>query len=208
MSSVGRPVKPGKPVPLDGGVRLEVQPGMGGMHKSHDVQIPLVRKLVVQAADDMQLGRPTRLGFGGARDDLLVAHDVAFGAFQIGAKCAKHATINANVRRVKVRVDVVSMRNSILSGSRTRFASAPSASRVRILIEKDFAVPSNDSRRPASTLARMSARRFSGLVMLRFSNDSSATQYIIQPPPQTRAAPAATRGGQTGRIVAFLLSTK
>src|SRR5262249_28268889 len=39
--------------------------------------------------------------------DLLVAHDVAFGAFQVGPKGAERAAVNADVGGVQVRVDVV-----------------------------------------------------------------------------------------------------
>ena len=38
-----------------------------------DVEIPLVRQLVVQPADDVQFGRALAVGLGGPLDDLLVA---------------------------------------------------------------------------------------------------------------------------------------
>ena len=65
--------QPAEPVPLDGRVRLEVQPRMRLVDDADDVEIPVVGQLVVQAADDVQLGRAAALGLGGALEDLLVA---------------------------------------------------------------------------------------------------------------------------------------
>ena len=65
--------QPGEPVPLDRRVRLQVQPRMGLVDDADDVQIPLVGQLVVQPADDVQLGGAAALGLGGALEDLLVA---------------------------------------------------------------------------------------------------------------------------------------
>ena len=45
--------------------------------------------------------------FAAAGEDLLVAHHVALGVAQVGAKRAEGAAIDADVRRVQVRVDVV-----------------------------------------------------------------------------------------------------
>ena len=58
--------QPCEPVPLDGRVRLQVQPRMGLVDDADDVQIPVVRQLVVQPADDVQLGGAAALGLGGA----------------------------------------------------------------------------------------------------------------------------------------------
>ena len=54
----------GEPVPLDGRVRLQVQPGMGLVDDTDDVQIPLVGELVVQTADNVQLGGAAALRLG------------------------------------------------------------------------------------------------------------------------------------------------
>ena len=45
--------------------------------------------------------------FAPAGEDLLVAHQVALGAAQVGAERAEHAAVDADVRRVQMRVDVV-----------------------------------------------------------------------------------------------------
>ena len=65
--------QPREPVPLDRRVRLQVQPRIGLVDDADDVQIPLVGQLVVQAADDVQLGGAAAVGLGGALEDLLVA---------------------------------------------------------------------------------------------------------------------------------------
>ena len=62
---------------------------------------------MVQAADDVHLGAAVLDRFGAAGEDLLVAHQVTLRVAQIGAKRAEHAAIDADVRRVEMRVDVV-----------------------------------------------------------------------------------------------------
>ena len=62
-----RPARqPGEPVPLDRRVRLEMQTRMGLVDDADDVEIPLVGQLMVQTADDVQLGGAAPLGLGGA----------------------------------------------------------------------------------------------------------------------------------------------
>ena len=56
---------------------------------------------------DFQLAIHLNQYIGGAVEDLLVAHDVAFGALEVGTEGAEGAAIDADVRRVEVRVDVV-----------------------------------------------------------------------------------------------------
>ena len=63
--------------------------------------------LMVQSADDVHLRAAVLDRLGPAGEDLLVAHDVALGIAQIGAKRAEHAAVHAHVRRIEVRVDVV-----------------------------------------------------------------------------------------------------
>ena len=46
-----------EPVPFDGRVGLQVQPGIGLVDDADDVQVPVVRQLMVQPADDVQFGR-------------------------------------------------------------------------------------------------------------------------------------------------------
>src|SRR4029079_8668613 len=62
---------------------------------------------MVQSADDVQFGRPFAVRFGGALDDLLVAHDVAARAFEIGPESAEGAAVDANVGPAQMFVDVV-----------------------------------------------------------------------------------------------------
>ena len=99
--------QPGEPVPFHRRVRLEVQPRMRLVDDADDVQIPFVRQLMVQTADDVQLGGAAALGLGGALQDLLVGHDVALFAAQVGAESAEGAAVDADVGRIEVRVDVV-----------------------------------------------------------------------------------------------------
>jgi len=74
---------------------------------AHDIQIPLEGQLMMQAADDVQLGRTAPLGFGSAVENLIVGHDVTLGAFQVRTERTESAAIDAYVRRIEVRVDVV-----------------------------------------------------------------------------------------------------
>src|SRR5436190_22586306 len=57
--------EPRKPIPFDGCVRFEMQPRMRSVNDADDVEIPVVRKLVMQAADDVQFRGAASLGFGG-----------------------------------------------------------------------------------------------------------------------------------------------
>ena len=84
-----------------------MQARVGLVNDTDDVEVPLVRKLMVQAADDVQLRRAAALRLCGPLQDLLVGHDVAFGAFQIGTERAERAAIDTDVGRVEMRVDVV-----------------------------------------------------------------------------------------------------
>ena len=69
--------------------------------------VPVVLRLVVQAADDVHLGAAVVDRLLPAGEDLLVAHHVALGVAQVGAERAERAAVDADVRRVEVRVDVV-----------------------------------------------------------------------------------------------------
>ncbi len=50
---------------------------------------------------------PRADGLGRALQDLLVGHDVAFRALQVGPERAEGAAVDADVGRVEMRVDVV-----------------------------------------------------------------------------------------------------
>ena len=66
-----------------------MQPRIGIVHDADDVQIPLVRHLVVQAADDVQFGAAAVDRLLAASEDLLVGHDVALGRFRSARKAQK-----------------------------------------------------------------------------------------------------------------------
>src|SRR5262249_1094440 len=91
-----------EPVPLNGGVRLQVEPRMSLVEDADDVQVPVVRKLVVETADDVHLGGAASLGLGAAGDDLGVRHDVALLALQVGPEGAEGAAVNADVGRIEM----------------------------------------------------------------------------------------------------------
>ena len=90
-----------------GGPGLQVQPRIGLVQNADQVQIPVVRHLMMQPADDVHFGGAAVDRFLPAGQDLLVAHQVALRVVQVGAKRAKHAAIDADVRGVQMRVDVV-----------------------------------------------------------------------------------------------------
>ena len=81
--------QPGEPVPFHRRVRLEMQTRMRFVDNADDVQIPFIRQLMVQTADDVQLGGAATVRLGGALQHLLVGHDVALFAAQVGAKVQK-----------------------------------------------------------------------------------------------------------------------
>ena len=121
-----------------------------------DVQIPLVGQLVVQAADDVQLGGAAALGLGGALEDLLVGHDVALRALQVGPEGAEGAAVDADVGRVEVRVDVVIGEVAVLALA-DEVGQFAEREQVGAVVRK---TPSSKDRRwPASTFSRMTARR-------------------------------------------------
>ena len=84
-----------------------MQPGIGLVQDADDVDVPVVLHLVVQPADDVHLGRAAIDRFLPASQNLLVGHQIALGAAQVGAKRAEDAAIDADVRRIQMRVDVV-----------------------------------------------------------------------------------------------------
>jgi len=131
--------QPAEPVPLDGGVRLQVQPGVGAVDDPDDVQVPLVGELVVQAADDVQLGGPAAVGLGGLLEDLLVAHDVAPGAAQVGPEGTEGTAVNAHVGRVEVRVDVVIGEATVLPLA-DEVGQLAQREQVGLLVEEDALV--------------------------------------------------------------------
>ncbi len=69
------------------------------MQLPHQVQIPIELHLMVQAADDVHFGAAGVDRFLTARENLLVAHQVALGFAQVGAKRAENAAVHAHVGR-------------------------------------------------------------------------------------------------------------
>src|SRR4051812_22974865 len=53
--------EPLEPIPFHGGVRLQMQPRMRLMDDLDNVSIPFIRQLMMQPADDVQLGRALTL---------------------------------------------------------------------------------------------------------------------------------------------------
>ena len=92
---------------LDGRVRLDVDLGRRLLDPADHVHVIVERQLVVQAADDVQLGRAPRRGLPRPLDDLVAVHHVGPGLAQVGPERAEVAGVDADVRRVDVRVDVV-----------------------------------------------------------------------------------------------------
>src|SRR5262245_33759373 len=74
---------------------------------ANDVQIPVIRQLMVQPADNVQLGAALAVRFCRALENLLVRHDVALLTLQVSAKGAEYAAIDADVGRIEMLVDVV-----------------------------------------------------------------------------------------------------
>ena len=93
---------------------LRCRLGVGLVQHADDVEVPVVLPLVVQAADDVHLGAAGLRRLGPTGEDLLVAHHVALRVPQVGAERAERAAVDADVRRVEVRVDVVVGRVAVL----------------------------------------------------------------------------------------------
>jgi hypothetical protein len=69
--------------------------------------VPLVGPLMMQPPHDVHLGATVVGRFPTPGEDLLVAHRIPLRVPKVAAKGAKAATVDANVGRVEVRVDVV-----------------------------------------------------------------------------------------------------
>ena len=72
-----------------------------------DVQVPLERFLVMQAADDVDFCRTLLMCFLHALPNHVVGEGVCLLVAQVGSKGAKLTTINADVGGVQVDVGVV-----------------------------------------------------------------------------------------------------
>ena len=77
------------------------------MQNTHDVDVPIEIAHVVQPADDVHFGATVFDCFLPTGEDLLIAHHVTLRVAQVGAERTEYAAVNANVRWVEMRVDVV-----------------------------------------------------------------------------------------------------
>ena len=81
--------------------------GVVVLDPADDVHVIVERQLVVQAADDVQLGRPALVRLPRPLHDLIVVHHIGASFAQVGPERAEVARVDADIRRVDVRVDVV-----------------------------------------------------------------------------------------------------
>ena len=81
--------------------------GVGVVEDPDDVQIPVVVFLMVETAHDVHLGGARLHCLAAPGQNLLVAHHVAALVAQVGPEGAERAAVDAHVRGVQVRVDVV-----------------------------------------------------------------------------------------------------
>ena len=72
-----------------------------------DVAVPLVRFLMMQTTDDVHFGASVLRRFLTAGQDLIVVHRIALGVTQVAPECTKPTTVDTNVGRIEVGVDIV-----------------------------------------------------------------------------------------------------
>src|SRR5205823_11760811 len=72
-----------------------------------DVEIPFIRKLMVESAHNVQFRGAVAFGLRSPFQNLLVAHDIPLRALQVRAESAENAAVNADVGGVDVRIDIV-----------------------------------------------------------------------------------------------------
>src|SRR5436305_9684556 len=84
-----------------------MKPRPGLVDDADDIQVPVIGELMVQSANDVQLRRSLAFRLAGTLQDLLIRHDVARGALQVGTEGTKSATVDTDIRRVEMLVDVV-----------------------------------------------------------------------------------------------------
>ena len=122
------------------------------MNNANDVEIPFIGQLMMQPADDVQLGGAARLSFLGPMQNLLVRHDVALLALQVGPEGAEDAAIDADVGRVEMRVDVVVGGVAVLALA-DGVGEFAEREEIGVISRKR---PSSNEAAAASTLVRMS----------------------------------------------------
>ena len=84
-----------------------MQTGVVFSQNLQDIAVPFKLFLMMQSADDMHLRAAIVDGLLASGDDLLVGHDVAFFATQIGSKRTECTSINAHICGIQMRIDVV-----------------------------------------------------------------------------------------------------
>ena len=92
--------KPFEPFPLYRSKSLKMQIGVFLVHDAYDIEVPIVRHLMMQTANDVHFGCAPAFGFLGTMKNLFIAHEVCFLVFQIGTKCAENTSIDTHIRGV------------------------------------------------------------------------------------------------------------
>ena len=145
-----------KPLDLDGRVSLDMDLGHGFLDPADHVEVIIERQLVMKAANNMQLGGPTRTRLPRSLDDLIPVHHIGPNFPKIGPKRTEIASVNAHIGRVDMRVHVVI----------AEVAVVPLADKVGHRSEREQVVrrfkhrPSSKlNLRPASTFSRIALNR-------------------------------------------------
>lgn len=128
-----------EPVDFDSGPRLDVDLRVGFVDDSDDVDVPVEILLVMQAADDVDLGRSGGFCFERAFANHVVRECVAALGFQVGAERAEDAAINADVRRVEMDVGVVEREVAVFPLAH-RIGKAAERQDIDLLVEKNSVV--------------------------------------------------------------------
>ena len=82
---------------------------------------------------------PRRSASAARSQNLLVAHDVALGAFQVGPEGAEGAAIDADIGRVEMRVDVVIGEVAVLALAH-QVGQLAECEQIGVLVEEDAVV--------------------------------------------------------------------
>ena len=77
------------------------------MENSDHVAVPIKLLLVMQTSDNMHLRTAIVDRFLSSAEDIVITHDVPFGAPKIGAEGTEVTTIDADVGGIQMGVDVV-----------------------------------------------------------------------------------------------------
>ncbi len=97
----------GEPVDFHRRPGLEMQGGKRLMQEVNQMQIPVILFLVVQPSHDVHFGATCGDRLLAAGENLLIAHQIPFRVAEVRAKCAKRASVDADIGGIEMRVDVV-----------------------------------------------------------------------------------------------------